>query len=389
MAPQQGITEVTRRRVFDTITLEEIAWAGRLDEDDFLRRIYDLEAMVSYDSRSPTPGATSSSTGSTTTTGTTTGPDGRPLRAPERLRQYLPALPRRDAAPGGPPRQSAGRQAAPHFQRPARADGYELVQDGAISGLPFKGVRNGSFHGDQPQLQLESRRLLTDPRVLHEHLVRIRDGLQKDPRPPSPPARSSSRACARSYSAAAGSSTPTPTNSRSSTAKSPSSSLSRPSPYPTAPRAASPPRRSCAPSSPPCRRWESSATSWAGPRPCRAQSRLHPARQARPQQCRGGHRVPPRHLGGTSRPRTSHPGRPLARQQLTGPAPGRCSACPLGDGLNGPGRLLRWACHAGTEGHGDPPEMTRAQRRSFARAARAASARSPSARSRVCALLMP
>ncbi|CAN3985991.1 abortive infection family protein [Kitasatospora purpeofusca] len=183
MAPQQGITEVTRRRVFDTITLEEIAWAGRLDEDDFLRRIYDLEAMVSYDSRF------ANARGDIVQHRFNNhdwdddwvltddrfellnGSDSTFLRF---LAEMLHPVVRPDKAQVD--------KLLHTFNALLAADGYELVQDGAISGLPlFKGVRNGSFHGDQPQLQLESRRLLTDPRVLHEHLVRIRDGLQKDP----------------------------------------------------------------------------------------------------------------------------------------------------------------------------------------------------------------
>ncbi len=37
------ITEVTRRRIFDTINLSKVLWEGRLEEPDFLARIYDLD----------------------------------------------------------------------------------------------------------------------------------------------------------------------------------------------------------------------------------------------------------------------------------------------------------------------------------------------------------
>ncbi|MDX2763951.1 AbiJ-related protein [Streptomyces europaeiscabiei] len=48
---QARITEVTRMRLFDTLRLQNVDWAGRLAESDFLKRIFDLDAMESYDSR--------------------------------------------------------------------------------------------------------------------------------------------------------------------------------------------------------------------------------------------------------------------------------------------------------------------------------------------------
>ncbi|MGW8863351.1 AbiJ-related protein [[Kitasatospora] papulosa] len=45
------ITEVTRRRLFDALRLQKVAWAGGLDEVGFLKRVFDLEKMESYDPR--------------------------------------------------------------------------------------------------------------------------------------------------------------------------------------------------------------------------------------------------------------------------------------------------------------------------------------------------
>jgi hypothetical protein len=45
------ISEITRRNIFDTLRVENVNWAGRLGEPDFLSRIFDLEQMPSYDSR--------------------------------------------------------------------------------------------------------------------------------------------------------------------------------------------------------------------------------------------------------------------------------------------------------------------------------------------------
>ena len=45
------ISQITRRNVFDFIQVEGFWWAGRIEETDFLSRIFDLEKMESYDSR--------------------------------------------------------------------------------------------------------------------------------------------------------------------------------------------------------------------------------------------------------------------------------------------------------------------------------------------------
>lgn len=45
------ISTITRRDIFDTMTVEGISWNGRLEETEFLSRLYDLSKMPSTDSR--------------------------------------------------------------------------------------------------------------------------------------------------------------------------------------------------------------------------------------------------------------------------------------------------------------------------------------------------
>ena len=45
------ITTVTRRNIFDFIQVEKFLWSGRLEESDFLSRMFDLENMPSFDNR--------------------------------------------------------------------------------------------------------------------------------------------------------------------------------------------------------------------------------------------------------------------------------------------------------------------------------------------------
>jgi hypothetical protein len=45
------ISEATRRDIFDSILIEKVAWNGRLEEPDFLARLFDLKSMPSGDGR--------------------------------------------------------------------------------------------------------------------------------------------------------------------------------------------------------------------------------------------------------------------------------------------------------------------------------------------------
>lgn len=45
------ISKLTRRDIFDYLKLNHVVWCGRLEETEFLSRIYDLEMLPSYDSR--------------------------------------------------------------------------------------------------------------------------------------------------------------------------------------------------------------------------------------------------------------------------------------------------------------------------------------------------
>ncbi len=47
------ISHLTRRDIADAVTIEEINWSGRLDEHEFLSRIFDLNSLPSHDSRFP------------------------------------------------------------------------------------------------------------------------------------------------------------------------------------------------------------------------------------------------------------------------------------------------------------------------------------------------
>src|SRR4051794_23317281 len=45
------ISEITRRDIFDHLSIRNLNWNGRLSESDFLTRVFELEALPSNDYR--------------------------------------------------------------------------------------------------------------------------------------------------------------------------------------------------------------------------------------------------------------------------------------------------------------------------------------------------
>lgn len=50
------ITQITRKDLFDAMTVENVNWSGSMEESEFLSRLYDLSALPSRDSRFPDAG---------------------------------------------------------------------------------------------------------------------------------------------------------------------------------------------------------------------------------------------------------------------------------------------------------------------------------------------
>lgn len=182
--PTKLITQVTRRKIFDTITLSKVFWEGRLEEPDFLARIYDLDTMPSTDSRYKTAAGDiwqhrvnnpedwpDDWVFTDSRFGLQDGDDELVLRF---LAEMLHPVVRPD--------EEEVARLLNSFNEALARDGYALYPADWISGHAVYGWRRrDSFHGASPELRLHERALLTDPEVLEEHLVRIRDSLGSDP----------------------------------------------------------------------------------------------------------------------------------------------------------------------------------------------------------------
>ncbi|WP_094287075.1 hypothetical protein [Mycobacterium lehmannii] len=178
------ITHVTRRKVFDTISLSKVLWEGRLEEPDFLARIYDLDSMPSTDSRYK---SAAGDIWQHRVNNPQDWPDdwiftdsrfGLQYGDDELVLRFLAET----LHPVVRPDEEEAAELLKSFNEALARDGYELYPADWISGHAVYGWRRReSFHGTTPELRLRERELLTDPEVLEEHLVRIRDSLASDP----------------------------------------------------------------------------------------------------------------------------------------------------------------------------------------------------------------
>ncbi|MEU8949641.1 abortive infection family protein [Streptomyces sp. NPDC048489] len=182
VVPQQ-LTVVTRQRLLDLLVVEKVWWWGALDEVKFLERLYDLDALEGDGYRRPTA---REDIWNHCINNDDWPPDwvftdarfGLSSHSPQPLLNFLAEMlhpvVRRDPAEV----ESLAKKLNDILTR----DGFELYPTEYISGLPvYSGGPCASFHGVRPDMKFESRPLLTDLRVLHEHQERIRAGLERDP----------------------------------------------------------------------------------------------------------------------------------------------------------------------------------------------------------------
>lgn len=173
------ISEVTRRAIFDFLSASETEWAGRLSEDDFLARLYDLTSMPSHDHRFPNAAGdiwkhrimnfdwSEDWVFSDSRFNLLRAPDEEFLRF---LCETVHPVVRPDA--------NAARELVDAYNRELQADGWHLVEIKALSGRPVfgpqqKGHRAEIFHEptgwQKVDRQLQEVRLRLDSAGTEEH----------------------------------------------------------------------------------------------------------------------------------------------------------------------------------------------------------------------------
>ncbi len=180
----QTISEITRREIFDYITLEKIDWSGRLEETAFLERLWDLNDMRSTDSRFK-------SAARDIWQHRVNNPydweddwlftdDRFDLMhgSDETLLRFLCEM----VHPAVRPDRDEVRQLVSRLNEMLAGDGWSLVSVKEMSGHPiFEGRRSVGGKSPTTALRLPEYQRLRDPLVFHEHLRRIDAGLASDP----------------------------------------------------------------------------------------------------------------------------------------------------------------------------------------------------------------
>lgn len=182
-APENVITQLTRRNILDYLTIENVGWAGRLDEPEFLARIWDLNTMPSFDTRYESAAGDIHQHRVNNLDWEDDWIFGDPRfdllgcaddRFVEFLAQVVHPVVRRDA--------DEVQKLVEEFNRQLRPDGYVLVESGRISGRVIYGAaRTTATHDPASALRLLERTLLEDASVLRDHLERVKRTIASDP----------------------------------------------------------------------------------------------------------------------------------------------------------------------------------------------------------------
>lgn len=184
MSNEHSITGLTRRNIFDYLSVERVAWAGRLAEDQFVVRVWpEADQLPSYDSRFK--GALADIRQHRINNydwdddwlfgdsrfNLTGGSDEQFLTF---LAEIVHPVVRSD--------DDEVAKLVTEFNRHLRPDGYALAPASYISGKPvYAGSRINASHSPATALGLPNRTLLEDHTALLDHLDAIDRDITSDP----------------------------------------------------------------------------------------------------------------------------------------------------------------------------------------------------------------
>lgn len=184
MSKKNSITDLTRRNIFDYLTMERVDWAGRLEETQFIVRVWPNTAdLPSYDTRFS--GALADIhqhhinnydwdddwVFGDARFNLTGGSDDQFVSF---LAETVHPVVRSD--------EDDVAKLVTEYNRQLRPDGYQLTPASYISGKPiYAGTRNTASHSPATALNLPTRTVLEDHTALMDHLGAIERDLTTDP----------------------------------------------------------------------------------------------------------------------------------------------------------------------------------------------------------------
>lgn len=176
------ISRTTRKNIVDWLTVEGIAWSGRLDDLQFLGRIYDLEAMPSTDRRFQSAASDIRqhrlNNYDWEDDWIYTDPRFDLLACPED--QFLTFL-AETLHPVVRPEASEVTRLAEVFNDFLREDGFELVARTKIGGLPVWAGQRRSLTGGAALPALRAARGKFDAEYVLRQITRMETAVEDDP----------------------------------------------------------------------------------------------------------------------------------------------------------------------------------------------------------------
>jgi hypothetical protein len=181
-ASKPTISEVTRRGIFDWITLENLHWSGRLDDVDFLARIFDLANLPSTDGRFKDAAGdiwqhrinngdwSDDWVFTDSRFGLLTGPDDTFLKF---LRETVHPIVRSDV--------DEARKLVQLYNDHLKSDGWELFQASTISGRPVYDARRTDIGGQHAIRSMNRLLDVFDADHLRQQVQRMDTAIETDP----------------------------------------------------------------------------------------------------------------------------------------------------------------------------------------------------------------
>lgn len=180
---RNAITPLTRRNIFDYLSMEQIGWGGRLDEPDFLSRIWKLSEMGSHDGRYKDAAGDiyQHRVNNYDWEDDWVFSDDRfdlLNCADDRFLEFLAQM----VHPVVRSAEDEISRLVDEFNRQLRPDGFMLAKTSQISGRTIYGsARTTATHDPANAVRLSERSLLDDPAVLRDHLERVKRTIVPDP----------------------------------------------------------------------------------------------------------------------------------------------------------------------------------------------------------------
>jgi len=177
---RRTITEITRRAIFDWLSVSDAVWHGHLDEVEFLGRVFKLDALPSFDGRFPTAAGdihqhrinnhdwSDDWYVTDDRLGLLDGPDDAFLRF---LCETVHPVVRRDT--------KEAREIVAEYNVHLKQDGWELFEARTISGRPVWGARARAL--GQPAKAARALADVLKSNHLHEQVARMEESVEKDP----------------------------------------------------------------------------------------------------------------------------------------------------------------------------------------------------------------